>query len=119
MKIRILPSLVRRLIGRKRRHIKIEKLGKLDGCMMFQSMCERHGVLFEKATEYSLFRDFKILKHRHAKRILVRTEDSRKEYVTDGVTKGRLEDISAEIRRFVHDKRFIVQEVGLREDISS
>lgn len=92
---------------------------KLSMVLELQRICSLFKVRFEQARLFETNHDFRISDFKGAERLLVRTALSRRGYTVKSVSEDDLKKVEAEIKKFTAQQKFLVQNVGLREDIES
>lgn len=120
-----LGKFVRKVIGRKMlppKWIKFGTLQKIDGTIKLQRICRAYSVPFEPIKVYKYGEKPLAGDIRGADRIIVRVPSTRWEYTTKNASTERLEEIAADIAHrtgLPREWKFIIQKVGLRENIES
>lgn len=115
-----LPLLGRRVPEQTSAAFRIQSnrfLSKLEGTLGFQKICQANGISFETAAFYHPTQPFSLKPFIGADRILVRTEGDRREFILKDKDPNAQSAIERTIKEFTMFEPFIVQCVGLREDI--
>jgi hypothetical protein len=96
--------------------------GKIASTLEFQKLCDQFDLPFERAILFKKVSRFNARKFVGVKRIMVRLEDERKEFVIEHASPEQLDAITAEIKEYIHahnNAAFLVQSLGLREELKS
>jgi len=109
-----------RTIGLARK--KFGYLKKIDGALELQKICKSFGIAFEPAIDIGQsVKGLRVRDLANAKRIIVRGPTERREFVVENLPKDKLAEVIRQIGLFIsgHQGKFIVQKVGLREEVKS
>ena len=96
--------------------------GKIYSTLELQRECKRLGLPFERGFLFKNPAKFDARRFAGSKRIIVRVEDERREFIIENADKEEFRRINEEVRNFIAGRTtqsFLVHPVGLRTEIES